>query len=769
MPSNQTGLMALFIEPNIFIKFLKCYEKISIFGICCFSNIAMRNSRGGSSHSISTTMKKTLHKLALLFLLIVGAVNSISATNYAVIISGNTSSERYRNDCSLIYQTLLGKGYEENRIYLALSGGSSLDLNGNDSDETVSPATIDVIEHLFSELSYIMTDQDDLFIYVTGPGCRNEFGQSGIILWDEEVLRGNLLAHLLESLSCRTINIVMQQDYAGGFIDDVITLNNVVITTACNATEKSRIKAPHNYVSEFTFRWVSAIINDSPCDMLDCSVCSPISNPHPNHDPDIYINDPYNTECVVADDGDANRDGYVTMKEAFNYAEHYDQTLEHSQIASNPSCFSRALALDELLYSYDCSPALVDGWDLYMKDNGLDIGEEPNTTTKESWISDAIWCEQNGHWVDVMMSGGTYDVCVYIENRGNAPSPDSVKLYAHWTKATIGGTWPWGWYGENSYDCNGTMVPRGGLIDTVYLPSIGPGETYTARIPWTTPNVETYMPCLNFAENVAELWHYCLLARIVDEQEQPDETIANMELKEFVLNYNNVVSRNVTIMYSRPDNLLNSQLTGVVALANPIEGDNSSLYSLKCKIIGQDGWENFASVNLTFDSAFYNSQPFMSWHDCDAYGDGLFELYDNAQFDNIQFPMPENGLFPLKLDVTYYYTYALENYPEFRINLELQDEQEQLVGGERFYFNVGQQSLPNNITRRYILDENSNTEIGQKPIDVEDILDVYVYNVQGQFLIKSTSDKIESLHLQQGIYILRYVGEEMSYSIKIIK
>ena len=621
-------------------------------------------------------MKQIIHKLAVLITLLLGLANYSFADKYAVIISG-AGDTRYKNDCYAVNQTLLNKGYDQNHIYVAISEGDSRDLDGNGYDETIYPATRDYLQDIFfTWLPNRMTSDDDLFIYVTGPGSRNTTtGHSYIKLLGEDSISDAAFTHMLEALQYRTINIVMQQDYAGGFIDDLITLDNVVITTACNATEKARIKAPYNNFDEFTYRWVSAITGNSPYRMINYYVCD---------DPeDLNHTNPNIAECYVADDGDYNGDGFVTMEEAFNYVEVYDRENEHPQIASNPGCLSRALALNELLYPDDCSPVLIEGWDLYMKDNGRDFGEEPNTTTDESWISNAIWCEQNGQIVDVLQSGETYDVCVRIGNRGNIASPDSAELFAHWTKATIGGTWPWGWYGDSTYICNGTPIPRGGLIGSVYLPSIGPGETDTAKISWTTPEVETYMPCLNFAEDLAQLWHYCLLARIVDEQEQPDETITNMGLREFVLDFNNVISRNVTIMSVQTDGLSDPQLTGVVGITNPRPGEYSDPYTLKCHIEGPEDWDQLAAVRLTFAPSFYNAQTYMTGHNCQDYNHyGSFDLMDGAYFDNIYFSASDDSLYPLVLEVIYYDTYDPGYYPRFRVYLKLEDLQEQIVGGE---------------------------------------------------------------------------------------
>jgi len=155
-------------------------------------------------------MKKTLHKLALLVIFLVGIVNTIGATDsapvseihkkYAVIINGggnNSDFHRYWNDCSVVYQTLLNNGYYSYRTYLAIAEGNidldnpsnnisgSTDLDGNGvDDDIIYPATLDYLQDIFfTWLPNRMTSDDDLFIYVTGSGKRNATtGHSYIIL-----------------------------------------------------------------------------------------------------------------------------------------------------------------------------------------------------------------------------------------------------------------------------------------------------------------------------------------------------------------------------------------------------------------------------------------------------------------------------------------------------------------------------------------------------------------------------------------------------------
>ena len=65
--------------------------------------------------------------------------------------------------------------------------------------------------------------------------------------------------------------------------------------------------------------------------------------------------------------------------------------------------------------------------------------------------------------------------------------------------------------------------------------------------------------------------------------------------------------------------------------------------------------------------------------------------------------------------------------------------------------------------------EEDGTIIKQKSAMPEDILYVDIYNAQGQLLVRSLNENMESLHPPQGVYILRKVGETQSYSVKIIK
>ena len=701
-------------------------------------------------------MKRILCKFVLLFTFLVGVINMTNAsethTKYAVIINGVDNSGLhgfcYWHECSAVFQTLLSHDFLKPNIYTAIAGGRDGnvwrdDLNGDGYSDINYIANAEDVYWIFSQLSGIMDNEDDLFIFITGKG--GTYNDSAYFeLWDGYKIFGNVFSQLLAPISARTINIVMAQSYSGGFINALRGRSNLVITTACQEDEENSFMQNNNF-SRFVYRWLSGVNGISPSSMY----------------PDYVID-------FIADNADENQDGYVSMEEAYLYALTHDREyhleLAHPQQESYPDCLKQSLSLNQ--YSQSDCDMLVPFWDLYMKDNTDDKGEEPNISTNQHWITQDIWFEDNGQKVETLLSNNTYDFCVRVHNRGNIASPSNAVLYAHWTKAQIGGSWPEGWF-DNSYNCNGTHVQSGDILGSVVLPSIGSGETYVARIPWTTPDSEDYSSCLEFDENnLAEMWHYCVLARIVDAQEQPDIT-TNLSIDQLVLEYNNVVSRNVIIMSLDNNNDNQPQSTGIVGLTNPTPAQNSGPLTLKCLIDGEYDWNNRASIYLTFSPSFFNNQQYqMSWQNCYLYNpDGVFVIQDSAQFNNIFFDAYDEGFYPIKLDVIYDYIATNETYPTFIIDLILEDWQGVYVGGERFIFNKSINSEPNLVKSVRI--NEIEEELVEEIIPLDNLIDVDIYNIQGQLILRCNSTLINDLKLPRGVYIIH--SNDNSHKQKIIK
>lgn len=254
----------------------------------------------------------------------------IPANCYAVIISGGydmaNNWQRYWNDCSAIYSALTDVyNYEDNHIYTIMSDGtntandrrisggydsSPVDLDGDGDDDIQFSATRANITSVFNTLSGLLDSDDYLFIFVTDHGDQ-ESGQDALMYLWGETIRDDQFATEVNKVNAGEITIVMEQCYSGGFVDDLSGLNRV-IATACDFDETSCGMGLYTY-DEFVFDWIAAVAGEDP-----------------------------NGNSIDADD---NNDGFVSMQEAFDYAQSNDACSETPQYDSNKNYLGENLTL----------------------------------------------------------------------------------------------------------------------------------------------------------------------------------------------------------------------------------------------------------------------------------------------------------------------------------------------------------------------------------------------------------------------------------------
>ena len=242
--------------------------------------------------------------------------------DYAIIISGgcdaNENYERFWNNCSFMYKVLVGiYGYNPSHIYVIMSDGtdpgidrtlengnqdsSPLDLDGNGTNDIQYSANEGNIANVFDKVAQKITKQDNLFVYITDHGDRGGLhAESYIILWNYMSYTPYKLAAELNKINANSISVVMNPCYSGGFIS-ALEGSNRVIMTACKADQKSWSTNDH-YYDEFSYYWISAMAGSFP-----------------------------NGNKA---DADANKDGFVSMEEAFLFAKKYDQQDETPQYSS---------------------------------------------------------------------------------------------------------------------------------------------------------------------------------------------------------------------------------------------------------------------------------------------------------------------------------------------------------------------------------------------------------------------------------------------------
>ena len=260
--------------------------------------------------------------------------NITTANNeYAVIISGGWNKEnnyeRYWNDCSFIYSTLIHEyGYSKSHIYVLMADGtnsaadrrrlngtydsSPLDLDGDGVADIGFSATRANITAVFNTLSNTLTANDNLFIFTTDHGGRNSGNSVYMCLWNETKIQDTEFATEVNKVTAKSINIVMKQCNSGGFIDNLAAANRV-IATACEYDESSYAMPPNYQFNEFVYYWTSAVAGETP--------------------------------FGTAVNADVNADGYISTHETFQYAKNHDTRSESPQYSSSPSSFGNELCL----------------------------------------------------------------------------------------------------------------------------------------------------------------------------------------------------------------------------------------------------------------------------------------------------------------------------------------------------------------------------------------------------------------------------------------
>ena len=237
---------------------------------------------------------------------------------HAVIISGGVEPSmnraRYWNDCAAVYSVLVGVyGYAPENIHVLVSDGTSsgedrdlgggrfdsspLDLDGNGTPDIQYAATKSNVTKVFDILSRTLTEEDNLFMFVTDHGSIGtglyEQNTQYINLWNKERMSDVELKAELDKLEVEFANVLLAQCYSGGVAMD-LRAENRFIAAACGPFENSSASIEGDY-EEFVYHWVAAVSGNYP--------------------------------SGESADADENNDGYISMNEAFLYAREHDRRV----------------------------------------------------------------------------------------------------------------------------------------------------------------------------------------------------------------------------------------------------------------------------------------------------------------------------------------------------------------------------------------------------------------------------------------------------------
>lgn len=685
-------------------------------------------------------MKKQL--LAIVVAMFIASSINVSAQRFlstsekwALVINTAYSLEddlqRYTEECAMVYETLRQHGYDSEQI-IVLGGVHSASLHNavtyeteyNKKKQDASLANLKMgIDRIKERIN-----GGHLFIYITGPAGihvtdENFYQGAYLYLFDNNTLSDQKLADLLSSISASSMNILIQSDHAGGFVYELQSKiqSHTVITTACAASEVAKPTFDSKY-GDFTYWWLTAVNGQTP-------------DTHRQYNADI------------------TNDKYISMFEAYHFTSQHHTSDNNIDQFDNPNCF----ALDWTLYGEigtNCvNPTLIDGYDLFMKDNPADVGNEPNTTTNACYISEDIWFEDYNHNKTYTLGSKTqYDACVRIRNRGTLPSNGNERLFLHWTKAKIGGSWPHGWTGQE-YECaEGYTVLAGNYMTTsdplfIEVPAgIEPGKSAIIKSKWITPDASDYKDCPIFHGQENEIPHFCVLARLYDDNAHPGESMQPENFASMVLNSNNVISKNVIINYwvsDIPVGLVSSNcnLEDIHIISGKLTLPYPSCYN----------------VFIYLDDDLYN-QYLLGGSTCSGLREdsiGRFRIL-SPNFSISGLCLQSNRLYYVKVGLE-----QREPKPcRMQINLDLTNETaKDYIGGHLFEYDLSEYS---NNYRRSMQEKNKKIQSEQeeeesnciKLIGNQSINRVDVYTLTGQKILSADSYEAASQIIPVGTYIV---------------
>ena len=371
--------------------------------------------------------------------------------------------------------------------------------------------------------------------------------------------------------------------------------------------------------------------------------------------------------------------------------------------------------------------------DLYIKDSPDDIGEEPNTITgRRIWRSPDIWVrnrrdgiEEHQNPVYNRNNNRNY-VYVRIRNRSNIASTGGDKVKLYWRKAGTVSRWPESWDGTTRQ--NGVLM--GAPIGTIYIPALEPREEVVLSFPWEMPNPSDYS---NISSS--QSWHFCLLARIVSE----DDPMTNEQEERYTSTNarknNNIAWKNVTVVKASSrkrkckkwDHCIVKKgeaqsdirsFGGTISVGNPF--DEAKTFSIELiKEESETGKAIFdeAEVSLEMNQTLYNA-----WKRGGKQSDLLNNTNDkkkklvkgnHATLDNLRFAPNEMGTLNVSFN---FLAKEFTDKSEFVYHVvQKEAETGEVIGGETYVINKDLQQVE---TERSVKEDRKLEIINNKTISI---------------------------------------------------
>ena len=352
-----------------------------------------------------------------------------SSRSYALLISGgaepNQNYSRYWGDVAMVYSTLRKKyGIPKSNISVCMSDGESsssdmyivgenrmisspLDLDGDNVSDVNYSATKTQIESAFASLANKLTSNDQLFVFVTDHGAREEDGTCYLVPWlgsAPSSFSGTCISSTEFASYVRNIQapicFAMEFCYSGGFVDELKAQTDRVIATACGVETSS------------AFVLTAALEGYSPIPFDAFDYCNPWAwafNAAIRGYDSLWGWEPWkDADNRNVEDADVNGDGLVSMSEASETAKNFINSMSGY--------------IDGVYYSFWDSPQYGEsitglGDDFFVLKQGepyLNITESEVNVSAEGGTS-SVRVESNGSfylsadkdWISIQNASGT--------------------------------------------------------------------------------------------------------------------------------------------------------------------------------------------------------------------------------------------------------------------------------------------------------------------------------------------------------------------------
>ncbi|MBR4491980.1 MAG: M4 family metallopeptidase, partial [Bacteroidales bacterium] len=236
--------------------------------------------------------------------------------------------------------------------------------------------------------------------------------------------------------------------------------------------------------------------------------------------------------------------------------------------------------------------------DLFICDTATDYGTMPSNATR-TWCSPDIWITNpDSIPVDEIYSGRKYKVWVRIYNRNNNASSGTERLFLNWAKAGFNEYWNDNWTRNHPYPspCYAIKGDTIGDQNGIPIPSIPANGHRDVGVLWWTP-IENYDCCTEFMN---EKWHYCILARVHDDDTIAHENEQFVNVHDFIRNHNNVASRNITVKEG-------SVRKAVIQINNATVTGKGRIICFVPKEVNGSSITDYAEVYITLDAGLLNA------------------------------------------------------------------------------------------------------------------------------------------------------------------